>query len=52
MAGKYNRYNEKCKMYSLKFRKDKDERYIEYLDKVPNRVEFIRQAIDRELNQH
>lgn len=46
---KFTKYNEKCKFFNLRLRKDKDQKYIEFLEKCPNRVEFLRQAIDREL---
>lgn len=47
---KQERYNAKCKLYCLRFRKDKDKKYIEFLDKCHNRVDFIRKAIDQQLN--
>lgn len=46
MADKYKPYNKKCKNYSLRFRKGKDDKYIEFLNKCPNKVDFVRKAID------
>ena len=46
---KFKRYNEKCIFFNLRLRKDKDQKYIDFLKKCPNRVDFIRKAIDREI---
>lgn len=46
---KFKKYNEKCIFFNLRFRKDKDQKYIDFLKTCPNRVDFIRKAIDREL---
>lgn len=46
----YDRYNAKCKFYCIRFRKDKDKKYTDFLDNCPNRIDFIRKAIDQELN--
>lgn len=46
---KFKKYNKKCKFFCFRFRKEKDEKYIEFLDNCPNRMEFIRKAIDAEL---
>lgn len=46
---KFKRYNKKCQFFCFRFRKEKDEKYIEFLKNCPNRMEFIRQAIDREI---
>lgn len=43
---KFTRYNEKCKVYCLRLRKEKDDKYIKFLESCPNRSEFIRKAID------
>jgi hypothetical protein len=43
------RYDKKCKLFCLRFRNEKDEKYIRFLEECPNRSEFIRKAIDREL---
>lgn len=48
---KFKKYNKKCKMFCLRFRKEKDEKYINFLNNCPNRADFIRQAIDRELSK-
>lgn len=47
---KFNRYDKKCKMFCLRLRKEKDQKYIDFLDNCTNRSEFIRRAIDRELS--
>lgn len=48
---KFTRYNKKCKFFCFRFRKEADEKYIEFLDKCPNRMDFIRKAIDAELTK-
>lgn len=48
---KFKKYNKKCKFFCFRFRKEKDQKYIEFLDHCPNRMEFIREAIDAELNK-
>lgn len=40
------RYDAKCKFVTFRFRKDKDEKYIRYLDECENKTEFLREAID------
>jgi len=52
METKYERYNKKCKIFCIKFRKDKDEKYINFLNSCPNKVDFIRKAIDEEIKLH
>ena len=49
MQKKFDTYNKKCKFFCLRFRSGKDDKYIKFLQDHPNKVEFIRQAIDREL---
>ena len=46
---KFKAYNDKCKFFCLRFRNGKDDKYIKFLSECPNRVKFIREAIDREL---
>ena len=46
---KFERYNQKCKLYSFRFRKDSDQKYIDFLDNHPNRTDFLRKAIDEAL---
>lgn len=46
---RFERYNQKCKFFSIRLRQDKDKKYIKFLDSCPNRVDFIRKAIDKEL---
>ncbi len=46
---KFKRYNEKCHFFSFRFRKDNDDKYIKFLQDCPNRTEWIRKAIDKEL---
>ena len=48
---KFTRYNKKCKFFCFRFRNGKDAKYIEFLENCPNRMEFIRNAIDAELNK-
>lgn len=43
---RYEKYNKKCKLFSLRFAKGKDDRYIAFLETCPNRMAFIRAAID------
>ena len=51
MLEKSIRYNKKCKFFNFRFRKDKDEKYIRFLDECPNKMEFIREAIDAKLSE-
>ena len=46
---KFTRYNKKCKFFCFRFRKEADEKYIEFLENCPNRMDFIRRAIDAEI---
>lgn len=46
---KFQKYNLKCVFFNFRFRKDKDEKYIEFLKNCPNKMEFIRNAIDKEM---
>ena len=46
---KFTRYNKKCKFFNFRFRKEQDEKYIDFLDNCPNKMDFIRKAIDAEL---
>ena len=52
MESRYKKYNKKCKLFSLRFTKGKDDRYIDFLQNCPNRMAFIRQAIDIALEPH
>ena len=47
---RFKKYNQKCKSYYLKFRRGKDDKYIEFLENCPNKTEFIRKAIEKALN--
>ena len=46
---RFDKYNKKCKMYSLRFVMGKDDKYIDFMKNCPNRMEFIRNAIDQTL---
>ena len=46
---KFTRYNKKCKFFNFRLRKEQDEKYIDFLEKCPNKADFIRRAIDAEL---
>lgn len=48
---RFDRYNKKCKFYSLRFIEGKDEKYIDFMKNCPNRMEFIRKAIDQALSE-
>ena len=48
---RFDRYNKKCKMYSLRFIMGKDDKYINFMKVCPNRMEFIRDAIDKALEE-
>ena len=50
-TAKYKKYDEKCKFVHFRFRKDKDAKYLEFLDSCDNKTEFLRKAIDRELEK-
>ena len=52
MENRYKKYNKKCKLFSMRFTRGKDDKYIEFLEGCPNRMAFIRQAIDTALKQH
>lgn len=47
---KFERYNTKCKFFNLRLRKGKDDKYIKFLEECPNKVEFLRKAIDKEMD--
>lgn len=47
---KFQRYAKKCRFFCFRLRKDKDKKYIDFLESVPNQAEFLRHAIDRELD--
>ena len=49
MEERFKRYNKKCEFFGFRFRKEKDDKYIQFLKECPNKSEFIRKAIDREL---
>lgn len=49
MEKKYSAYNQKCKLICFRFRKDKDSKYLEFLKNCPNKTQFLKDAIDREL---
>ena len=51
MDAKFTKYNEKCRFVHFRFRKDKDVKYLEFLDSCENKTEFLRRAIDRELER-
>lgn len=44
---RFDRYNKKCKMFSIRFILGKDDKYIAFMKECPNRMEFIREAIDK-----
>ena len=48
---RYDTYNKKCRFFCIRFRKEEDRKYIDFLDSCPNRVEFIRQAIDKAVQE-
>ena len=47
---RFDTYNKKCTFFSIRMRTGKDDKYIEFLKNCPNRMEFIRNAIDQALN--
>ena len=51
-TAKYKRYSDKCAFFCIRFRKDKEKKYIDFLKSCPNKTEFIRKAIDAELGTH
>ena len=48
---RYDTYNEKCEFFCIRLRKEEDKKYIDFLKTCPNRVEFIRQAIDKSMQE-
>ena len=48
---RFQKYNSKCTFFGIRLRKDKDDKYIKFLNECPNRAEFIRRAIDQELSK-
>ena len=44
---RFERYAKKCRLFKIRFRKGKDDKYIEFLENCPNKTEFIRQAIEQ-----
>ena len=51
MDKKFSTYNEKCKFIHFRFRKDKDAKYLEFLNSLDNKTEFLRNAIDRAIEE-
>lgn len=51
MTERFKRYNSKCKFFNLRFRHGKDDKYIEFLESCPNKMDFIRKAIDTEISK-
>lgn len=43
------KYAGNYKQVKVCFRKGKDDKYIEFLNNIPNKTEFIRKAIDQAL---
>lgn len=43
------RYDQKCEFFIFRFRKDKDQKYIEFLQDQENKTAFLRKAIEREI---
>lgn len=50
MERRYSEYNKKCQMICFRLRKDKDDKYLEFLRNCPNKTQFLKDAIDRALN--
>ena len=48
---KYDKYNQKCSFFCIRLRKEKDDKYIKFLNDCPNRADLIRRAIDQELTK-
>ena len=48
---RFDTYNKKCKFFSLRFREESDEKYISFLKNCPNKMQFIRDAIDKALSE-
>ena len=46
---RYRKYDTKCKFFRFRFRKGKDDKYIDFLNNCPDKIGFIRRAIDQEL---
>ena len=46
---RFDTYNRKCKFFSIRMRLGKDDKYIEFLKECPDRMAFIRDAIDKAL---
>jgi len=46
---RFDRYNKKSKFYSIRFIEGKDDKYIAFFKDCPNRMKFIRDAIDKAL---
>lgn len=46
---RYERYAKKCRLFKIRFRKGKDDKYINFLEQCPNKTDFMRQAIEQAL---
>lgn len=46
---RFDTYNKKCKFFSLRFREETDGKYIDFMRNCPNKMQFIRDAIDKAL---
>lgn len=44
------KYDQKCEFIVFRLRKEKDQKYIDFLKAQENRTDFLRRAIDKELN--
>ena len=44
---RFKTYNRKCTFFSVRMRNGKDDKYIEFLKNCPDRMAFIREAIDK-----
>lgn len=48
---RFDKYNKRCKMFSMRFILGKDDKYIAFMKECPNRMAFIRDAIDKALSE-
>lgn len=43
------KYNQKCEFIVFRLRKEKDQKYIDFLQNQKNKTAFLRKAIEREI---
>lgn len=48
---RHKKYNEKCKFFCFRFRKEYDQKYIDFLNNQENKTGWIKKQIDKEISE-